>query len=57
VTITAVRPQTSVLAALPAAIRVRQWTKNLLVLAPLLPAAGAVGSTTWSTRRSTACTR
>jgi len=43
VTITAVRPQGSALAAIPAAIRVRQWTKNLLVLAPLLPAAGAVG--------------
>jgi len=43
VTITTVRPHTSALAAVPAAIRVRQWTKNLLVLAPLLPAAGAVG--------------
>lgn len=29
--------------ALLAAIRVRQWTKNLLVLAPLLPAADAIG--------------
>jgi decaprenyl-phosphate phosphoribosyltransferase len=43
VTITAVRPQASALGSLPAALRVRQWTKNLLVLAPLLPAAASVG--------------
>ena len=43
VTTTAVRPQVGALASVPAALRVRQWTKNLLVLAPLLPAADTVG--------------
>lgn len=38
-TATAVTPGTGVVGGLVTAIRMRQWVKNLLVLAPLLPAA------------------